>query len=171
MQQQQLIDTYADIMVSLATLPDEITGYQSYLTEAKLRKAEADKELSRLDGTIINAAGGYKGLGSNEKERELALDNLRRTYPVWKQLDAELSTLTRTVAEMADELSAAERQYGAVCYMARMHGALLTYLGNAGAPAGDVALPTADSFTMTNARTARNGNGAATVADAAELGL
>jgi len=170
--QQQLIDTYADIMASLATLPDEIAGYQSDLTEAKLRKAEADKELSRLDGVLIARAGGYKGLGSNEKERELALDNLRNADATRRKLDAELTTLTRTVAEMADELSAAERQYGAVCYMARMHGALLTYLGNAGAPAGDVALPTADFFTMTNAQfAARNGNGAATVADVAELGL
>lgn len=170
--QQQLIDTYMGIMASLATLPDDIAGYQNDVTDAKLKKGEVEKELARLDGAIIAAAGGYKGLGSNEKERELALDNLRKTHPAWKQLDAQLSTLTRTVAEMADEVSAAERQYGAACYMARMHAALLTYLGNAGAPAGDVVLPTADFFTMSDARfAARNGNGAATVADAAELGL
>lgn len=163
---EQLMQTYADIMASLAQLPDDIAGYQSDLTDAKLRKVEVERELDRLDATIINTAGGYKGLGSNEKERELALDNLRRTYPMWKQLDGELSTLTRTVAEMTDELNAAERQYGAVCYMARMHAALLTYLGSAG-PVTAVTLP--DFAAM---RTNGNGkHGAATVADAAELGL
>lgn len=170
--QQQLIDTYAGIMASLATLPDEIAGYQSDLTEAKLRKAETDKQLARIEAGIVAEAGGWKALGSNEKERELALPALLRKSGGWAALDAELTTLTRTVAEMADELSATERQYGAVCYMAKLHGALLSYLGNAGAPVGDVALPTADFFTMTNAQfAARNGNGAATVADAAELGL
>ena len=167
---QQLIDTYAGIMASLATLPDEIAGYQSDLTEAKMRKAETDKHLARIEAGIVAEAGGWKALGSNEKERELALPALLRKSVSWFALDGELTTLTRTVAEMADELAAAERQYGAVCYMARLHGALLTYLGNSGAPA-DVALPTADFFVMTSAQVARNGNGAATVANAEELGL
>ena len=163
---EQLMQTYADIMASLAQLPDDIAGYQSDLTDAKLRKVEVERELDRQDAALINAAGGYKGLGSNEKERELALDGLRAKSNQWQGVNGELSTLTRTVAEMTDELNAAERQYGAVCYMARMHAALLTYLGSAG-PVTPVTLPD-----FTALRTNGNGkHGAATVADAAELGL
>lgn len=168
---QQLIDTYSQLMTSLAALPDEIAGYQKDLTSAKLQQADIKKQLDSAEADIISANGGWKALGSNEKERELALPTLFRSVARHVALTAEASKLQRTIAEMADELAAAERQYGAVCYMARLHSALMTYLGNAGAPAGNVALPANGFITDFNGVRHSGINGAATVADAAELGL
>lgn len=166
---QQLIDTYSQLMASLATLPDEIAGYQKDLTNARMQKAAADSALSQTEDDIIVAAGGMKGLGSNPEERKLAAAQLCRNNAKYIALTSQQATLTRTVAEMSDELAAAERQYGAVCYQTRLHSALLSYLGNAGAPVGNVTMPT---FVGTvNMDGFKGFTGAATVADAAELGL
>jgi hypothetical protein len=171
---QQVIDTYTQIMGSLATLPDEIAGYQEDLTNAKMGKADADRALAQHESDVIVAAGGWKALGGNEKERELAAAQLCRNNAKYATLTSQQATLQRTVAEMADELAAAERQYGAVCYMARLHSALMTYLGNAGAPVNlsDLVLqtPTGGGKTMP-AMYYAGLNGAATVADAEALGL
>lgn len=163
-----LLTTYNTLMQQLSNLPDACANLQAELSSAQQRKRDAQRLLDDLEAKNIQSAGGYKSLGSNEKERELAASQLHQNFPAWRQRAAELRAAELQVAQCADELAAAERQYGAVAMQSRLHAALLTYLGNSGVPA-----PTAEPnfWQPGQATTTTAGNGSVTLADAAALGL
>ena len=167
--QQQLIDTYLGIMASLATLADDIAGYQSDVTDAKLKKGEVREGLPAWTGRS-SPRRAATGLGSNEKDvnwrSTTCVRRIRRGLP----LTPQLSTLTRTVAEMADEVSAAERRYGGLLHGQDPRGA--AHLPGQRRRTGRrcCCRPQISSRCLMRG-SPRNGNGAATVADAAELGL
>lgn len=159
--QDQLIATYSQLMTELANLPAEVAKAQEGLTEAKRTQADTDKMLKQIEAAIALSIDG-----KNAEERKAKLTQALADDGRCQMVAASLRNVTTTVETLANEVAALERQYGAVCYQARLHAALLQYLGNAGAPVGKV-----DSLGDVMFATKTNGNSYVTAADAADLGL
>lgn len=128
----QLIATYNELMQSLDELPGQIASAQDRLNAFKRDGQELAKIGEEAEHDFIARAGGWKALGANDKERELAVAAYRREsmYPH----NSKVYSNTAAIDDAAKLVSYLERRYGAVCYQARLHAALLQYLGQAGAP-------------------------------------
>lgn len=159
--QDQLIATYSQLMTELANLPAEIAKAQEDLTVIKRQAAQTKETMAQTE-----AATALTIEGKNAEERKAKLTQALAATPVYVRLSNALRAETEEADTLANEVAALERQYGAVCYQARLHAALLQYLGNAGAPVGKV-----DSLGDVMFATKANGNSYVTAADAADLGL
>lgn len=177
--QAQLIETYRNLMTSLATLPDEIAAAQSDLSAAKAQQADTKR---RMEDIELMLSGTVEGKNADERKAKLA-DALKgnRAYQDTLQLHRKDSA---DVAALNIEVDKLTNQYAAVGYQARLHSALLTYLGSAGVPVstdklGDVMFqaPVAGSehnppyVTPAHVLKAVNGSNHMTAADAADMGL
>jgi len=132
--QEKLMEQYAYLNEGLSRLPDDIHEMSLDLAEAKRLRAETGQALAALEIEVTQKAGGWAALGKNEGDRKTtltALLNADKAYQTWTERGR---TEERTVSGIEIAMSTAERQYGAVCYQARLLAALLNYLGNAGAP-------------------------------------
>lgn len=170
--QESLLQTYRDLMGSLQALPDNIVAEQERLEGQERDLAALAQACETTEHAYIASAGGWKSLGSNDKERELVLADFRRADKAMRDLSLQARNTRFAVEETRRVLAGLERRYGAVCYQVRLHAALLQYLGNAGVPA-PAAVPS-----VTIVPTAPRGdvnfystNGNVSAADAALIGL
>jgi hypothetical protein len=166
---EQILQQYKALMVSLSNLPNDIHAAQSDLNKAK-RTAADTKRL--LDETETMTVAGAEGSNAEKRKADVAVklannQAYQRLMTAYLKEQAEVETLTNEVDMLI-------RQYGAVSFQARLHAALMTYLGNAGAPV--TVLPT-DSLddvvfqSTNNAPRTANGNSYVTAEDAAQIGL
>ena len=158
--QQQLIDTYTDLMTSLATLPEEIAAAQSDLTKSKFSLSQCETEMDRIE-----AEQSLTVEGKNAEERKARLALALTGSVIYSKLAAEATGWRKDIAKLTNDVDNLTRQFTAVGYAAKLHASLLAYLAGPGAqqPVGDV------SFGM-GAKTTTS-NGAVTAADAADIGL
>lgn len=128
----QLIATYRELMQALQQLPTDIAAAQERLASLKRDGQALAQAGEEAEHSFIARSGGWKALGSNDKERDLAVAAFRRES--MRTHAAQLALNTAAADEAAQLVSMLERRYGAVCYQVRLHAALLQYLGQAGAP-------------------------------------
>jgi chromosome segregation ATPase len=162
--QQRMIDTYESLMTALDALPDEIGQVQEHITNLRLSASDYERTLTQREAILVQQAEG-----KNAELRKAALVQMQATDGIYRSTTQRLDNVQHELAEAQDSLSALERRYGAVCYQAKLHAALLGYLAGAGAP-----VKAAEVQFMASPAGKRNGvNGASQVsaADAAELGL
>lgn len=156
--QQQLIDTYTDLMASLATLPEEIAAAQSDLTNVKLALGAAERDLERIEAEILLTV---EGKNAEERKARFALTCQENIFH--RAQSAEARAGRDAIARLTNDVDSLTRQFAAVGYQAKLHAALLGYLAAAGAVPVDV------SFGMGGK--AQPANGSVTPADAAAIGL
>jgi hypothetical protein len=157
--QKQLIQTYTDIMGRLSELPAAIEQAQIELTAARL-------DLDRDERAVKDIETQTRGEGKNDEERKadkIAKLKADAVYARWAQ---SADKGRREAAILTDQVDSLTRQFAAVGYAAKLHGALLSYLAAAGAVSsvGDI------NFNM-GMKANGNGAGHITAADAADLGL
>lgn len=160
--QQQMINTYTDLMTALDELPDSISLVQEQITVLKLSAAEHERRLAQREAILIQQAEG-----KNAELRKAALEQLKTSDIVYRNELRYLLANQEELAQEQDALDKLTRQYGAVCYQARLHAALLAYLGSAGAPVRREEAP----FMAHKPANGSNLHVHVTAADAAELGL
>ena len=158
--QQQLIDTYIDLMTSLETLPAEIAAAQSDLTNAKIALGAAERDLERIEAEILLTV---EGKNAEERKARFAITCQENIFH--RAQSAEARAGRDAIARLTNDVDNLTRQFAAVGYQAKLHAALLGYLAAAGAVPVDV------SFGMGGKSSAPATNGAVTAADAAEIGL
>lgn len=157
--QAQMIQTYTDIMGRLAELPAAIEQAQIELTAAKL-------DLDRDERTVKDIETATRGDGKNDEERKADKIAKLKAHTVYQRFAQSADANRRSVAYQSDLVEHLTRQFAAVGYQAKLHAGLLAYLAAAGAVSavGDI------NFNM-GEKTASNGAGHMTAADAADLGL
>lgn len=170
---QQMIDAYTALMGDLRSLPGQIAGAQTELTDDKIEQAARKKAVDEVEFDMIERAGGMKALGANDVERKAGLERLRRGSRDYQYRAKNLQMAEIDVLRQQDRVDSLTRHFTAVSYAARLHAGLLAYLAAAMPPVdrnGDVTFAT-------------NGNGAGAVrrteqamtqvsaSDAAEIGL
>ena len=158
--QDELIATYAQLMTSLDDLPQEIAAAQSDLTSAKIALGAAERELERIEAEIQLTVEG-----SNDVKRKAAFTLACRENIFHRAQSAEARAGRDAIARLTNDVDNLTRQFTAVGFQARLHAALLAYLA-AAAPGQPVDV----SFGM-GSKSAGNGNGTVTPADAAAIGL
>lgn len=162
--QWTVIDAYKALMANLAELPSEIRVAQTDLTEAKRQLAATEKLLKERELVLKGDAQG-----KNADERAAALIAILAQDAIYRQLSKNQEREAKGVDAITIEMDTLQRQYGAVCYQARLHAALLQYLGSAGAPVEDI---NPDVEFYPSDHSAQNGtNGHVSGEDAAEIGL
>ena len=160
--QDELIATYAQLMTSLATLPEEIAAAQSDLTSAKIALGAAERELERIEAEILLTVEG-----KNAEERKARFQLTCTENIFHRAQNAEARAGRDAIARLTNDVDNLTRQFAAVGYQAKLHAALLGYLA-AAAPGAPVDV----SFGMgSKSNNNHDGNGTVTPADAAAIGL
>ena len=164
---QQLIDTYKALMASLTHLPLEIQAAQSDLNDARRTAADTKRLLDEAEMLAVANAEG-----SNAEKRKADATIKLAGNGSFQRLSAALRKEQAEVAALQTEVDGLTNQFAAVGYQARLHAALFTFLGSAGAPIpanldglGDVV------FQPVNYAQRGNGNSYVTAEDAAQIGL
>lgn len=163
----QLLTTYTDLMEKLDAIPAEIAELQTRRTDDRIALAEYEARLKAVETAIVEEAGGFKSLGSNDADRKHNLAVLLASKGRYQVTANDIRLTSDAIAHMTDAIEDAERRYGAVGYQSRLHAALLNYLASAGTP---VRLP---EF-MPSMKFSANGHsdgGAPSVSDAEAIGL
>jgi hypothetical protein len=170
----QVLRTYHELMQSLAELPADIAALQEALTAVRLQLGISEKMLKDIEADLRLTVEG-----KNAEERAARLAQTLQQHAVYQRWSAAADTERREAIRLQDKLDNLTRQYGAVCYQARLHAGLMTYLGSAGAPVapGAPPLPTPprDALTVDTyfapKLTQFSTDAAVTVADAQLIGL
>lgn len=164
---QFLIDTYQQLMVSLANLPAEIEAAQGDLADVKRAAADTKRLMEQHE-----QAASLRIEGKNADERKAKLALALANDNAFQRLTAAQRKEQTDIDALTIEVESLTRQYGAVCFQAQLHASLLQYLGNAKAPA-DVRLDSLNDvvFQPTQYTTRSNGNSYVTAEDAAAIGL
>ena len=160
----QLLATYTDLMASLENIPQELAAAQNDLTAVKRQVSESKTLMDSIEASLSLTIEG-----KNAEERKAKLMQALTTHQNYQRLRGALRKESEAADGLSNDVDNLTRQYGAVCFQARLHSALLTYLGSAGAP-----VPVKDLGDVVFASTeyGNNGfNGTAIVADAEALGL
>ena len=162
--QEQLINTYTQLMTDLDNLPHEIAAAQNDLTAVKRQVNDSKTLLDNIEASLSLTIEG-----KNAEERKAKLVQALTTHQNYQRIKATLRKESEEADMLANSVDTLTRQYGAVCYQARLHAALCSFLGSAGAPVNlhslsDVVFPPASS-------TRHNNNHLVTADDAAQIGL
>lgn len=126
---QELIDTYRRLMTSLQNLPDEIAAAQTDLGLAKMKQADTKR---RMDDIEMMLAGTVEG--SNDTKRKAALADALKGHRAYQDTLGLYRADSAEVAALNIEADKLNARFAAVGYQARLHAALLTWLGSAGVP-------------------------------------
>ncbi|MBI1296690.1 hypothetical protein GC175_17175 [bacterium] len=125
--QEELIRTYKEIMESLAALPNEI-----YERQMKINAVQ--QQADSLQADMDNREAGYKlewkELGSNDTIRKARLTEILDNDDIYQRTLRELQKVQRSLTTMQNDLDRRQKMFSAVCYQARLHSSLLTFLGN-----------------------------------------
>ena len=129
-----VLTSYSDLMTALDELPVQVANHQEELNELQLVLSSTRRHLEEKRQLLISANGGWSALGKNESERELYAKTLVQQDRSASALQASIYNTERDITRAQALVDDSTRRYGAVCYKTRLHAALLTYLGSAGAP-------------------------------------
>jgi hypothetical protein len=129
---QQMLQTYQELMESLAALPLAIFEAQGHLAEAKRALADTKSLINEHElAALANAEG------SNETKRKADSALRLANNQVYQRLQAAQrreQALADDIAVLVERLT---REYGAACYQSTLHAGLLNYLANGKAPVTD----------------------------------
>ena len=162
---QQLIDTYTNIMASLANLPGEIAAMQTDLNAAKAQLATSDRTLADIEAqTALNVEG------KNAEERKARLSQVLKADAVYVRWSKAADVERADIAKLTTEFDRLTREFAAVGYAARLTASMAEMLAAMGPnKATDI------SFNMDasgkSAAVINGSNGHVTAQDAADIGL
>jgi seryl-tRNA synthetase len=165
--QQEVIQTYRDLMTELGTLPAEIAEAKLAVSTCKATLAESEAAMKTIEEMIVPE-------GSNAELRKLDVAKKLAASPRFHVLtgDAKKQRFALEVATInADKL---ERQFAAVGFAARLHAGLMAYMAAAGSiPPVDISFGMGKPVNGAAKANGFNGNGATVTATdaAAVLGL
>ncbi|MGV1049184.1 MAG: hypothetical protein ACOYD4_11755 [Solirubrobacterales bacterium] len=124
----------SDLCNKLDNLPLDWEAAKTELIRLKMGESAAKADLENAELDIINANGGYKGLGSNDKERDAALAGLKRTNAGWNACNRMVTAYRLDCEAQTVVVERIEKQLQAVGYQSRILAGLFNYLGSAGVP-------------------------------------
>ena len=166
---QQLIDTYTNIMASLANLPGEIAAVQTDLNAAKLQLATSERTLADIEAqTALNVEG------KNAEERKARLTQALKADAVYVRWAKAADVERADIAKLTTEYDRLTREFAAVGYAARLTAAAMEMLAAMGPnKAQDVQfnMDAAGKSAAQLARITNGSNGHMTAQDAADAGL
>jgi predicted nucleic acid-binding Zn-ribbon protein len=123
--------TYNDLMDSLDRIPADIGDAEQERVTLRQNISRMEQAIEERRITVILGAGGWASLGKNEGEREIVLKDKLRTDEAYRELDADLYTAKSELAELDQFIISSERQYGAICYKAKLTAAFMAYVAGA----------------------------------------
>jgi len=166
---------YQEIMEELSSKPMEIEFAQRTVMQRKAQLQNVTNQLDVMESNWVAGEGGYKAIGSNEKERDMRLMTLRNSFAFAPTMEVQRAA-TQSLDEAKIMAATLERQYEAICHKARLTTGILSYLGNLAMPVSNAIvqaasaqlfdLPGDASPAVTSAT-----NGAVSILDAEAIGL
>lgn len=128
----RMMSTYTDLMGKLDELPAEIADNEDEMLQLKRSIAPLEDALEQRRIALIFTAGGWAALGKNEGERSMAEKKMLSEDKAYQDAAAALANLRIDIDVTAQRIKDSERQYGAVCYQARLTAAFMGFLAGAG---------------------------------------
>lgn len=128
----RMISTYTDLMDKLNSLPVEIAESEDEMIALKKGVVHHEDAMERRRIALIFAAGGWAALGKNEGERSMAEKKMLSEDKAYQDAAAAFTNLRIDIDVTAQRIKDSERQYGAVCYQARLTAAFMGFLAGAG---------------------------------------
>lgn len=138
------VQAWQQIMQQLVEAPATLAEAEGLLTTLRLELASEKRLLETIGDALVDVAvvkaGGVKEFGPNEETRKKRSAQVKaadvRYVNQERQVEADEAAVLRQ-QNLVDDLT---RQYGAICYQARLVAAMLQYLGQAGAPVNHAAV-------------------------------
>lgn len=161
--QNEVIETYRDLMADLATLPVEIANAKEAILPVRMRLAESKTAMDGIEDA-------YTPEGKNDSERKADRARFVAQHGAYQRFAAAAKKETADLAQLEINAEKLDKQFIAVGFAARLHAGLMAYLAAAGCsmPPVDIALGMGKPVNGTNGV---NGNGHVTAKDAEEIGL
>lgn len=119
----RMIATYTDLMDKLDNLPAKVALDEDEMLQLKRSIAPLEDAMEQRRIELIFAAGGWAALGKNEGERSMAEKKMLSEDAAYQRIDIDVT---------AQRIKDSERQYGAVCYQARLTAAFMGFIAGAG---------------------------------------
>ena len=161
--QNEVIETYRDLMAYLATLPAEIEIAKEGVLKVRLQLAESEGAMKAIEEA-------YTPEGSNDTARKADKANFLSKHAPYQRFAAAAKRERSDLAQLEIGAESLEKQFIAIGFAARLHAGLMAYLAAAGCNAPvDVSFNMGKPANGTNGN--GNGNGHVTPEDAAEIGL
>lgn len=124
--------TYTDLMAKLDSLPVEIAESENEALSLKKGIAPLEEALENRRIELIFSAGGWAALGKNEGERSMAEKKMLSEDKTYQRIAGDLAALRYEIDQAAQRIKDGERQYGAVCYQARLASAFMGFIAGSG---------------------------------------
>lgn len=124
--------TYTDLMGKLDSLPVEIAESEDEMLALKKSIVHIEDTIERRRIELIFNAGGWAALGKNEGERAMAEKKMLNEDTIYSNAAADLAALRYDIDQAAQRIKDSERQYGAVCYQARLASAFMGFIAGSG---------------------------------------
>lgn len=143
-QQNQIVEDAVELMSQIEGVASSVNtlSLEEEGCRTEIRGIESDIETRKLAVTdeTVKGAGGFKSLGSNEKERSHRLDMAHLNDRELQVLNAKLTTYQGALAQAETERKNASRHFTALQYIASLSTALLRYYaaGQAGEPDNEI---------------------------------
>ena len=116
---ERLLDTMSQLEVEAAKVP-------TLNQDVK----DAEVHMDAVQTSIVIASGGWKGLGSNDKDRQLALDAKLIDSDQYQKIYADLRRIRAQRDEVQSRVETLQRILSGVGYGARLHSSMvLAYSG------------------------------------------
>jgi hypothetical protein len=126
---------YQEIMEELSSKPMEIEFAQRTVMQRKAQLQNVTNQLDVMESNWVAGEGGYKAIGSNEKERDMRLMTLRNSFAFAPTMEVQRAA-TQSLDEAKIMAATLERQYEAICHKSRLTTGVMAYLGNLALPVG-----------------------------------
>lgn len=124
--------TYTDLMGKLDELPVEIAESEDEMLALKRGIAPMEEALENRRIELIFNEGGWAALGKNEGERSMAEKKMLNEDATYSNAAADIAALRYDIDQAAQRIKDSERQYGAVCYQARLASAFMGFIAGSG---------------------------------------
>jgi len=173
-----ILEIYQELLKDLDAWPLEIEVMQRTVMQRKAQLQNVTNQLDMMESSWVAGEGGYKAIGSNEKERDMRLVALRNSFAFAPTMEVQRATV-QSLEEAKIMASTLERQYEAICHKARLTTGLLSYLGNLAQPVSAAIAQAITAELLTLPGSSRGGpmesnsgsNGAVSILDAEAIGL
>lgn len=128
----RMMSTYVDLMGKLDELPAEVAESEDEMLQLKRSIAPLEDAMEQRRIELIFSAGGWAALGKNEGERSMVEKKMLSEDAAYQRIATNLANLRIDIDVTAQRIKDSERQYGAVCYQARLTAAFMGFIAGAG---------------------------------------
>lgn len=139
---EELLATYREVMGKLMSLPEHIAIVQYNLGEKRRAIAEKKEEVNLREAQMSLTVDG-----KNAEERKAKLAVSMRSDPTVQKLQLAINGMQVEADNLSIEAEMLIKEFGAASSQAKLHAALLQYLGESNAPStpvdslGDIIYP------------------------------